>query len=310
MASLRYPPGTFIQSVKQRHRALAQDQVLLVVEGADDKRFMAPLLTGRVHILPARGRDMVLAARSGLRSAEFDRCIFLVDCDDDIAVGYKGHPNLVITTFRDLDADGLLALKSYNRISSEYFYDLGMSPDDLQAEAQALLDYAVELSCAFGQCKAAARTLGLRLRIVTERGESVSLPLSSMPSVGAWIGAQRLPDLAEICGDMAGVLGWNGDQVGRAVSLARSGWLSECRHHGVVGCTRCRTLSLCAGHDLTAAIAVDLSIRLSSTVTTKELERLSRMGTDRWHATRWTVGQRLRAWADSRGLDVVRNPSY
>ena len=304
---LSYPPGAFSQSVRQRYRALASNQVLVIVEGDSDRRTLLPLLGDNVVLVPAGGRDALLDTYSRLEKAALDRCLYIVDCDNDFSNELKGRANLIITSHRDIEADALFDLEGYDRLAFEYLDYGSASAEELMARKDELLSFAAGISSRFGVVKDAARKRGLRLKLrdAFTNAKVRSTP-ADLPSIGSWVAAQKIPTLNEIAFELGRLMSWSNPDIIDVAQEAGARWNDPCRRHGLPGCGECRLRTSCNGHDLVATLAVDLSIRLTTQVTSAELDRHLRMSTNRDLVHRWTVGKRISGWENEIHLGVLR----
>lgn len=303
-----YPnPRAYAQAIRQRYAALGPEEVLIAVEGATDKRVLSPILRPDVRILAASGRDMVLGAYSELESEGLDRCLYVVDCDDNFPATLKGRPNLVVTQHRDIEADALFCLRGFDRIASEYLSGAHTREEEVSIQCEELLSLSVNLSALLTIAKDIARPMGLALRVVDPiTGKRVRLTFDHLPSTGSWIRSQKVPNPKDLVAEMGSVLGWTASEMGRVASLATVSWASQCGPHGRTECSACRLHRHSNGHDLVSALAIDLSQRLTTTITASDLDRDIRMTTDRTLVAGWRVGQRIAAWETSTGASVLR----
>lgn len=303
---LTYPGRTFPQSIKQRYRAMGRGNALVVVEGPTDRKTLLPMVKEGTRIVAGNGRDMVLDAYRELKGAGFDRCLFIVDCDNNFPADMKGQSDLIVTMNRDIESDSLFELEGYNRIAFEYL-DVGdPGPEELATRRQEVLDFACELCCKFGLVKDVARMRGLPLRLPNPMtGQRVRVTPADLPSVGGWVASQEVPSFAQLVVELSRLLSW-GNAVTTAVAVdSERLWYEPCGRHHQTCCGKCRTRALCNGHDLVSALAVDLSIRLTFQVSSRDLDRLVRIGVDRELVSRWGVGRRIRAWEDKTSVPVL-----
>lgn len=305
---LSYPgPRAYAQAIRQRYVTLKPEEVLVAVEGATDKRVLSPILRPNVRILAASGRDMVLGAYSELASEGLDRCLYVVDCDDNLPATFKGRPNLVVTQHRDIEADALFCLRGFDRIASEYLGAAHTREEEVSLQRDELLSLAVDLSSLLTITKDVARHMGLALRSLDPiTGNRTRLTFDHLPATGAWVRSQKVPTTEELAGEMGKVLGWTAADVGRVSTLAENSWASECGTHGRTECGACRLHRHSNGHDLVSVLAIDLSQRLTTPITASNLDRDIRMTTDRALVAGWRVGQRIAAWESSTGTSVLR----
>lgn len=94
----------------QRADALARDRAaVLIVEGLTDKAVFAGWCAHSVgQIVVAGNKSRALGAHRHMRDEDRCRIAVIVDCDGSAGV-LCGSPNLVVTTFNDLEADLMMA---------------------------------------------------------------------------------------------------------------------------------------------------------------------------------------------------------
>lgn len=305
---LNYPSvAAFAQHVRQQHRALQDDEVLLVVEGSTDCRALRQLLIESVILVPARGRNLVLGAYEELRQENLAACLFLADCDNNFPSDLKGLTNLVITSNRDLEADLLFALNGYERIVLEFLGGASSRTKELLVQRDEVLSYCATFVSAFGIVKDAARSRGLTLRIADPlTAQRVRSTISDLPQAAGWIGAGYQPSIDEIAADLGHLLGWTALDVSAVAVDANRTDAEPCRRHAVVACVECRRRCHCNGHDMVSAIALDLSARLTLAVSQEELDKHLRIAADRSLVPRWSVGRRMRRWEEGAKARLLR----
>lgn len=301
-------PRSYAQAIRQRYSALAPTEVLVAVEGATDKRALMPIFRPEVKFVPAGGRDMLLGAYSELASEGLDRCLFIADCDNSFPPSLKGLQNLVITEHRDIESDALFCLRGFDRIAIEYLASPTLELEEVELQRDEILLTAVSFSSLLATVKDEARQRGMVVRWPDPvTGRRTRLSFEHLPTVGTWINSQQLPTPTDLAIEVGRALGWSPSDAHAVGRASESSWSAVCAPHATAECGDCRLHRHSNGHDLVSALAIDLSGRLTTSVTPADLDRDIRMATDRTLTHTWHVGRRIRAWESSLDLSILRS---
>lgn len=278
------------------------DAALLVVEGLTDRRALAHLLHPNVRVVPAKGKDALLAAydelgRSGRRSGVY----FIADCDDRTASERMGLPDLSITEYRDLEADLVFVLRSFERVALDYLSDTQETVALAEASAERVLQYAVSVAVQICRIRQLAAGLGMRVRFVDSKGQR--------RPVRPWDISRQLlvlEDSAPIGPIVKAVAGHTGWTIAERRSLLRElDVLNECEHAAPI-CDGCNATRYCSGHDLVHALTLALIRETGLPLQYRDIERLLRVASDHAAATSWIVRRRARGWEQETGLRLFR----
>jgi hypothetical protein len=309
--TLTFPrPEAFVQSLRQRRRALPPESVLLVVEGASDKRLLFPFIVSTAVVIPSRGRDNLIYAFDHLERALRGGVVFLLDCDDAVQERLKGHADLIITANRDIESDMLFELNALSRVAYEYLADRVSQPREVIEMSDDLRDSAAAMAAMLGVVRKAASTFDLPVRVSDARsGKRRSIRLTDLVSVTRTHDSiEPMQILSEMASDVADVIGWSSDNLDKVRLKAEKIYLAACGRHGFSNCASCNRMSLCNGHDVVDALAVILKMKHEVVVRPQVLARSLRVAADMTRMPEWSVAKRIRRWEKNTGvrlLDVV-----
>lgn len=294
--------AAFAQSVRMRLNASDQEVQFLVVEGISDKKSFSPLLARHFQYVPARGKEMVLEARSLLREEESERCLFVVDCDGGTDPKWLGQDNLIVSSNRDIDADLLMELTTFDRVAVEYLSDFGWDADTCEDVGRTLLDYANTIATALGIILDHARAFNLPIKVrdaVTNKRRR--LQFGDIP--GASTVVENFVPVTEqdLIDSVRDVLGWTAEQEQLVREAAVFASEKNCRLHATAACVHCRARTFSNGHDLVEVLALGLTQRCGFEVTPAELARAIRLATSRDTMLGWAVSDRIVRWLESKG---------
>lgn len=302
----RFPRSSgFVQSLRLRSRALGASEVIVVVEGTTDKRALLPFLGQGVIIVPARGKEEVIAAFDSLEPHLRTAVLFVIDCDGATDGRLKGHRDLIITANRDIEADLVFELRACERVAHEL---LGVKHDHRAAVHQQLelaLTDASRVSRRLTLALDTARGQGLPCGLVDRRTRlRRRLRVADLPDVATWRVEHDKLDLRSAVADLQGLIGWSGAEAGSVVRATRLAMNTPCRVHSVPECD-CGNMRLCNGHHLVGAFEAILIQDHGLTFAQGEIDRAIRMGADRDRLDSWVVATRIRVWEAGTGRRVL-----
>ena len=278
--------------------------VVLVVEGARDRKCVLRLTEDRAMVIPAFGKANLLFAFDNLEQ-EFRRTVlFLVDCDNKLDRRYKGHRDLVITENRDIEADLVLTLKGLAGFAAE-FLDLERRQDCDRA-VEAILPAACGLSARLNSVLEGARQQGARSRIEGRDRVNRRIRLLDIPDQHELIGLYGRGSIGAFVDRLAAKLSWSGDERSAITESVRQMTEKPCRRHGRKSCDPCWHRSFCNGHDLVDAVAIVCAASYSLHVGDEVVERAVRMGYDLSGIEDWPVIERIRNWEVGTGVTILR----
>lgn len=147
----------------QRLGPLGQGRAILIVEGATDKAVFAGWCSDSVaQIVVAGGKNLALSAHRHMTDDDRCRIAVIVDCDGNAGV-LCGSPNLVVTTFNDLEADLMMA----DRLRRVIYLLVGggvQSDERLAAICDDVVARAIGAAKGIETVRHAARNAGIQLR--------------------------------------------------------------------------------------------------------------------------------------------------
>jgi predicted ABC-type transport system involved in lysophospholipase L1 biosynthesis ATPase subunit len=300
-------PEGFVQSLRMRRRGLKNDVPLIVVEGPNDRQALFPFLTKNVQVVAAEGRDQVLRAFDSLETPLRRAVAFIVDCDGGLPDKYKGHPDLVITTNRDVEADLDFELEAFDRVGLEVCADFSSSAGHAETQATGVLKASAELAAAVGLIQSAARLSQLPTRVVDRKSRKRrKFRISDVTELGQSItNTGEVPNSADLAAMIADVTGWD-DQEQKMI-LEEVARLEEvdCESHGVHGCSDCKNRHHCNGHHFVEGMCVVLAAKHGQHIKPRELNRSLRIAARKELVPEWGVARRLGNWAHAEGVSVV-----
>lgn len=285
-------PSAFAQSVRLRLNALPADSAVLVLEGKSDKQSLISFVHPTVHVVPARGKDVVLQSRAHLTGPELARVAFVVDCDGRTDAMWLTDGTTIVTSMRDLDADIALGLGTFDSYILDFVASKHDTPGDALAEATRLRDFVEVITARIGVVLDAARHLGLRVRIVDPlTSQKRRVRLSDLAELAGWVGGRHSPSYIELATAAANVVGWDPAEVLQIIEHATDGGQKSCRAHGSSECPPCLVRRFSNGHDIadvTRHIVEELS---GLSIPADEVARSLR--TSRTRGANWEVLRRL-----------------
>jgi hypothetical protein len=303
-------PKAFAQSIRQRRRAIQSERVLLVVEGASDKRALFPLLDDGVFVVPANGKEMLLGAYSALQGEGLTRCLYLVDCDGSLEAKWRGMPDLIISQNRDMEADLLFQLDAFSGVSREYLAHKFDSVGQLRPVAAQKLEFCAQLTAQVGMVLDAARAKGLPTRVVdgvTNKRRKVEL--RDVDGFEAWVSKGELPPSPVLLGALGDALGWLDDDKNALDSIVALGGHKLCRAHSTASCAPCQARRFSNGHHLVETLAQVLRSSLGRDVSVASAAEATRMSLDPGRLSAWDVVARIRTWEAASGGVVLSAPA-
>ena len=304
---LRFPnPESFVQYVRQSRRG--SDNSILIVEGITDKRAMLPLLDSSVTVIPADGKDKLIAAFDGLSSRYQERIAFVLDCDGDTPGRLKGHGNLVLTTNRDVEADLLLEVRAFRGLAFELLAHLYDDIPSIEAAADAIVLDSSRLASKFGATRNASATLGLRQKLQDPHsGRKRPVRPSDLPGIAHMAGDVERVHATHLAAEIGGVLDWSPEEQRQVATLTAQELERPCSHHASRPCGPCTTRRHCGGHSLVDTLPAVIAARHGLNIDAAVLDRGLRIAAPSSELQSWRVLERLRRWEDASGSPLLRN---
>lgn len=291
---LQFDPRSFTQQVRMHLRARPGVPVV-VVEGDKDRRVLRHILRDDVEIIDSRGKPALLEAYDQLGET-VNRLLCLVDCDDSLDRARLGKPGLVVSTFRDLDADLMLGTPTLMRILRE----LHMMTQEARIKTMRLDE--VRLRCTgiavqLSRVRAAAKSEGLAVRMRVG-GRKRPWRLSDAPDPLSVLDSHDVID--NLVNLMAGPLSWGPSIRERVAELAKfeSCGTEYCDHEV---CLR----RLVVGHDLIDIVATTHLSHMHLRAAEGEVERLMRVSFPVEVFSSPAVFKRVQKWEEATGLRVL-----
>lgn len=305
MSGLKYSPAQQSQSIRQRIRALRNEDALMVVEGASDRSLMSHLLDDHAHVVYTRGKSTILSICGELAREFPDRILFLVDCDDTLEDVFKGLDFLVITQYRDLDADLILVLDAWSRVAAEAFsHNLGGSMSAREVGRRVLKD-CVHVSLKLAKVHGAARRADVPSSV---RDSSTNRKRRVRPSdfsdVVEWFADED--NCESIIHSHVQLLGWSPSQV---TSIRESISVIRSCPHSPKECTRCAMKRSVNGHNLIDLLNFKLANETGCTKSVSDLLEKLRIGADLILVDSWVVARRIKVWEQRSGRRILRSTS-
>ena len=296
---LQFPsPAAFTQSVRMR-RSGSPGSTFVIVEGGSDVKLIQPFLSDGLHYIAARGKEMVLTAYETLVSEGVDDCLFIVDCDGVIEAQWLGRTGLVVSSNRDVDADLLFELNSFERLSLEFFAELAGTPQECMEQGRVIMQRARDITGRFGVVLDAARGLGAITKVTNVvTGGRQRLRLTDLLMLDGWLDGP-LPDMAEIIGGCASALSWTDSQRARIAKAVELGSRKHCRLHSTPACEACMPRRYQRPRSDRCSRPIHHP-RVGFDVSPAEVARAVRLGSTSQDAGHWPVVSRARAWLSIR----------
>ncbi|MEV6194792.1 hypothetical protein AB0M19_20635 [Streptomyces sp. NPDC051920] len=250
---------------------LGPSKAVLVVEGPDDKRVFARHVADPAQILPAGGRRILLSAHESANDTQRQKIIFVTDCDYEVRRGsLRGAPDLVITTFTDMESD-LLALGLVESVVLE------LVPRALESRAACnqistrIRTRAEQLALPLGRLRMAAQPLGIPLNL-----DDIKLSRYWDPKTGS-VNLTRLVDAMH--SKVSSIIDFNGWR--KLIADAPE------------------DIGMCHGKDLVRALAFLLKSEYRVDGASVELvARIIRASLAGHHLESWEVIRRIKMWQE------------
>lgn len=307
---LTFPnPESFTQYVRQVRRGTRNS--ILVVEGITDKRALMPLLDPSVVVIPADGKDKLVAAFDGLTGSHRNGVAFILDCDGETHRRLKGHLELVITTNRDVEADLILIVGAFRRVAFELLAQHFDARKQIEDAAEAIVDDASFFATKFGLVRVTAVRLGLRVKLqdcVTRRKRAIRP--SDLVELSDMLMHSGQVSIDEISTGVGAILGWSDQQVAQVVEACVSVRKGFCIRHGE-RCVPCQTQRYCGGHVLVDVLPALVLLRYGVVTNARVLDSHLRIASSSCDLAVWGVPERLRKWQEFSGqplMDWPKNP--
>lgn len=304
---LTFPsPDAFLQSVRQRRRALDSSIPIVIVEGSSDKRALSAFLNPDAVTIPANGKDFLIHAYDFLEARLRRGVIFLLDCDGRVDQRFKGNIDLVLTSNRDMEADLVFELNAVRRLAHEFLAPAASSAGEIEGFVASITADACTLSGTIGLTRDAAKEHGLPVRIRDHvTGKKRKVGLLDLSEATRWAADIRIFGVGELTNALGGFLGWTREQMafvsGRSATVANA----PCIKHSVNTCWPCLRRSNCNGHDLVDALYLVLCARHRIDTRVEEVARALRMGIGPESLAAWTVARRISAWEAANECSVI-----
>lgn len=284
--------------IRLRIRDRPDSDTFLIVEGKTDRAALSGLVAPSVTLVPASNKEKNLGSRAILNASELERCTFLVDCDGELESELHSAAEVVVSDWRDLDADMALHLEALPAVIRDHLSEKFQNGEELSARAAKLSKFIVELTTLSGTFTDAARSLKLPVRYLERR-----VRISDTPGFADWAAVLRFPKSQdEVLAQLSEVVGWSrSDQDSILGETARK---SEklCRRHGWSNCGRCLPRTYVNGHDLIGVLQRTLDVEVGRSSTERELTRQIRLSVDRERLDHWGILKKMAA----RELDTQR----
>jgi hypothetical protein len=263
-----------------RLSGLPPDQGILLLEGRDDVRLLAPILLGLDAVIPCGNKPKLLQAFHALRSGEDRRFVFVADCDYDVPLGRLAPAeNLILTSGVDVEAD-LISLGLTERIVTELVPEAINSDTGLRETTRIVEERAMAIADAVGRFRRLSAERGLGLSFATLRYRRHRTAGSNDVDLAKL--ARTLRQTNPMCGLDAREL----ETLARALPVANNG---------------------AHGDDLLGGIEAVLRDDLRVTPPSVEtLVRLLRASATTETFEQWDVYRRLRAWEARTGRRILR----
>lgn len=310
--TLDYPsPEAVAQSVRMRLDATEPDVPFLIVEGKADRSFVARVLHPGVVVVSASNREKVLGARALLKASHLKRCTFLVDCDGWSDTESRSLLGVVVTDYRDIDADAALSLEGMHRVVTDLLANQFDTGNSLARAVNEVVFLAVQATTWCGVVTDRARAEGLPIRIFYTdshgRQRRRRVRADDLPEFAAWAAALRGPrEPRPFVDALASRLGWSAEQHLTISEAVSRGGEKQCRNHRQPNCVPCLPRRFANGHDLIAVLRAILVYKFSVTLEEGGLDRSIRLGVDEAQLGAWRVVRRFGERQSVTGLRYLR----
>jgi len=266
-------------TLRLRNSGLGPRCGILIVEGPDDKRLFRLHGVPSAKIVPAGGRTLLLSAHAKATPDDLAACIFLTDCDYEVALGTVAPSRgLIITRNADVESD-LVALGVLEPVVIE-LVPAALESDDRASQIVSLvLERSQEFAQTLGQMRFVARPRGIDLGL-----DQRELRYGRLRGKGFSVNRGRLIDVV-----------FN-NALNRNLSRAQFIELVDAAPSGYM---------MCNGKDLLRAANFVLreDFRVQG-VTYEQLQRLVRASADSF-LEQWDVVRRIRRWENDSGCVIL-----
>lgn len=307
MSLLRHrTPAQFGVELRRRISALPQGTPLLVVEGKSDRQMLQRYINNTVRVVPANSKSIILGSMHHLSEAELDACTFLIDCDGEVDSDWRGRRGVIISQYRDLDADTAFLSDGMNRAVLDYICVDHEHVSEAEHFAANVILLAKSISTAVGVVLDAAASAGYRTRVRDDDGNRRRVRLGDLDSSASWIAAMTPPTLEDVASELSQTLAWTSEEAINVVRRISEGGKKRCRYHRRSGCAECMVRRFCNGHYLHSFLAEILTEVTQRTIAVSDVARAIRVGAS-LHHTDWHVIRRLYLRGAEVGLEYVQH---
>lgn len=248
--------------------------------------------------MAASNKEKVLGARTLLTDAESLRCTFMVDCDGDLEMDWQDRPDVVVTDFRDIDADAALALGGLRRVIADHLAPRHDTGESLIEETDKAVAFAVTVTTLCGVVTDAARAESLPIRVLAEdsngRHRRRRLRADDLAEFPHWASALTAPAIVDsVVTAVSSKLGWTEDQLETVRGALAVRETKRCRQHGAGDCRACMPRRFANGHDLAAVLSALLRLHFQIAIEERLILREVRLAVDDASLSNWRVARRL-----------------
>lgn len=297
-------PAAVAANVRLRLRNLSEHVPILIVEGKTDRAALSGLIRSDVVIIPASNKEKTLGARDHLQEVELHRCTFLVDCDGDLEAAWRSSDNVIISDWRDLDADMAIKLGALTSILRDHLAEKHDTGDSLEQQVEQVFRFVTLLTAFCGTVTDAAKSFGAPTRVEEARKRRRRLRADDLNCFASRVSNLRVPKLSEeLIPAAAERLGWDLEVQRKMVEICSQNASKQCRLHSEPSCLECLPRTYVNGHDLVSVLRETLKAMLGNELNDKELSRQVRLAIDTEKLSEWRVLRRIA----ERGL--AGNPS-
>lgn len=259
---------------------------MIVVEGDMDETLLSPFCThgsGQIFIAGARNRVEELLLHLKREPVDGCECVFLVDCDGrGKNVQLASEDRLVVTQTCDIEAD-LVRLGVASRLASRFLSDA--------CNPEIVVQSACELGMVVSIVRRAAHAARVSMKLQGER----QLHLCELPEEKLSEWETSIPSPTDALPVIANKLGWTAEQ-SRSVSQK-------------IPSVDTAFGSTCLGKDALDALYRALQSNGSGEVrgwTRDHFHKQVAAELQESDLSAWEVGQRLRAWQEAYGHQLLR----
>lgn len=253
---------------------------MLIVEGPTDESLLAPHCAKQVFAAGTRALVEQLLVHLRDQPIAGCDCVYLTDCDArGKSIALREERSLVVTTNCDMEAD-LVALGVAAKVLTEIL------PQDVAASE--VVSAAIALAIPVSQVRRAAAQAGVTFK----RSGGARLALRDMAPTMLRDGLKSGLSTNDVMAVVSQALGWSSADVSSV--------------QGQLPTISADFRAVCSGKDVLDAAWIVLRSRgVAGSLTAEALHRRVRSGFTADHVVGWDVAQRLRAWQESVGLELL-----